>query len=194
MDARSLAHLLREDNLISGAWLSVDPVHADELYARLKRMPAVSGVAIRGAMIRSVQDIIDRAFTTVSMIELLFAAIIVGGMVYNSVRIALSERGNELASLRVLGFTQREVTIILLGEQALLTLCAIPVGLAIGYGMCAALVPVFDRELFRLPLVFSKITFVYPVVAMLISAMLSALLVARRIRHLDLIAVLKTRE
>ncbi len=194
MDAGALAHLLREDKLVSGAWLRVDPAHVDQLYGRLKRMPAVSGVAIRTAMIRSVRDIIDRAFTTVSVIEMLFAAVIVGGMVYNSVRIALSERGNELASLRVLGFTQREVTVILLGEQALLTLCAIPVGLLIGYGMCAALAPVFDRELFRLPLVFSKMTFVYPVIATLISAILSALLVARRIRHLDLIAVLKTRE
>jgi len=194
MDARALARLLGEDNLLSGAYLKTDPLHAEGLYARLKRMPAVSGVAIRGAMIQSVQEIIDRTFRSVSLIETLFAAIIVVGMVYNSVRIALSERGNELASLRVLGFTQREVVLLLLGEQALVTLCAIPVGLAIGYGMAAALVPLFDRELFRLPLVFDKMTFVYPVFATLISAILSALLVARRLRHLDLIAVLKTRE
>jgi putative ABC transport system permease protein len=110
------------------------------------------------------------------------------------VRIALSERGNELASLRVLGFTQREVVVLLLGEQALLTLCALPVGLLIGYAMCAALVPAFDRELFRLPLVFSTQTFIYPVVTTLLAALLSALLVARRLKNLDLIAVLKTRE
>jgi putative ABC transport system permease protein len=194
MDGRALARLLREDNLLSGAYLSVDPLQAGQLYSQLKRMPAVSGVAIRAAMVKSVQDTIDRTFTLVSVIEMLFAAIIVGGMVYNSVRIALSERGNELASLRVLGFTRREVLVLLLGEQALLTLCAIPVGLALGYAMCAALVPVFDRELFRLPLVFGRMTLVYPVIATLISAILAALLVARRLRQLDLIAVLKTRE
>jgi putative ABC transport system permease protein len=194
MDAGALARLLREDNLISGVWLRIDPKYEDQLYARLKRIPAVSGVAIRAAMVNSVKDIIDRSFTTVSFFEILFAAVIIGGMVYNSVRIALSERGNELASLRVLGFTQREVVVLLLGEQALLTLCAIPVGLAMGYGMCAALVPIFDRELFRLPLVFGTQTFIYPIIATLISAILSALLVARRLRHLDLIAVLKTRE
>ncbi|HEY0664991.1 MAG TPA: FtsX-like permease family protein [Gallionella sp.] len=194
MDAGALARLLREDNLVSGVRLRVDPVFEERLYATLKRMPAVSGVAIRSAMVDSVKEIIDTAFSYVSIIEMLFAAIIIGGMVYNSVRIALSERGNELASLRVLGFTQREVVVLLLGEQALLTLCAIPVGLAIGYGMCLALVPIFDRELFRLPLVFGAQTFIYPIIATLISAILSALLVARRLRHLDLIAVLKTRE
>ncbi len=194
MDAGALARLLGEDDLMSGAYLSIDPKHADELYAMLKRMPAVSSVAIRGAMIKSVDEIVNRTFKTVSIIEILFAAIIVGGMVYNSVRIALSERGNELASLRVLGFTQREVVLLLLGEQALLTLCALPVGFAIGYAMCAALVPVFDRELFRLPLVIGEMSFLYPVAVTLVSALLSALLVARRIGQLDLIAVLKTRE
>lgn len=194
MDAESLARLLGEDNLASGAYLRVDPLQADALYATLKRMPAVSGVAIRGAMIQSVNDAVQRSFLTVSIIEMLFAAVIVGGMVYNSVRIALSERGTELASLRVLGFTQRDVTGLLLGEQAVLTLCALPAGLAMGYGLCAALTPVFNREIFRLPLVFETMTFIYPVIATLIAALLSALLVARRIRRLDLIAVLKTRE
>jgi putative ABC transport system permease protein len=136
----------------------------------------------------------DRSFTFFSVILALFASVIVVGMVYNSVRIALSERGNELASLRVLGFTEREIVVILLGEQALLTLCAIPVGLAIGYGLCALLVPAFDREMFRLPLVLGKWSYIYPVVAVLIAALFSGLLVARRLRHLDLIAVLKTRE
>ncbi|MCG6933266.1 MAG: FtsX-like permease family protein, partial [Gallionella sp.] len=194
MDSHALSRMLHEDNLVSGVWLRIDPKYEDQLYARLKRIPAVSGVAIRSAMVNSIKDIIDRSFTTVSYFEILFAAVIIGGMVYNSVRIALSERGNELASLRVLGFTQREVVVLLLGEQTLLTLCAIPVGLAMGYGMCAALVPIFDRELFRLPLVFGTQTFIYPIIATLISAILSALLVARRLGHLDLIAVLKTRE
>ena len=194
MDAKALAHLLREDNLISGAWLRLDPAYAEVIFAKLKRMPAVSGVAIRSAMVSSVRRIIDRTFLQVSLVEMLFAAVIVGGMVYNSVRISLSERGNELASLRVLGFTQREIMVMLMGEQALLTLLAIPVGMVMGYGMCATLVPIFDRELFRIPLVFGVKTFTYPVITTLVAAILSALLVARRLRHLDLIAVLKTRE
>ena len=194
MDDDALARLLNEDTLASGAYLKVDPLKADELYAKLKRMPAIAGVTIRSAMIQSVKDAVNRSFLAMGLIETLFAAVIVGGMVYNSVRIALSERGTELASLRVLGFTQREVTGLLLGEQALLTLCAIPAGLLIGYGMSAALVPVFNRELYRMPLVISKMTFIYPAIATLIAAVISALLVARRIRHLDLIAVLKTRE
>ena len=194
MDARALARLLREDGSISGAYVQLDTSREPQLYAYLKRTPAVAGVVIRNAMQKSIQDTMDRSFTFFSAILALFASVIVVGMVYNSVRIALSERGNELASLRVLGFTQREITVILLGEQASLTLWAIPLGLAIGYGLCALLVPAFDREMFRLPLVVGKWSYIYPVAAALTAALCSGLLVARRLRHLDLIAVLKTRE
>lgn len=194
MDARALARLLREDNTISGAYVQLDTSKEPQLYASLKRTPAVAGVVIRHAMQKSIQDTMDRSFTFFSVILVGFASVIVVGMVYNSVRIALSERGNELASLRVLGFTQREITVILLGEQASLTLWAIPLGLAVGYGLCALLVPAFDREMFRLPLVVGKWSYVYPVMVALTAALFSGLLVARRLRHLDLIAVLKTRE
>jgi putative ABC transport system permease protein len=194
MDARSLARVLREDNSISGAYVQLDTRRQAQLYDYLKRTPAVAGVVIRDAMQQSVQDTMDRSFTFFSAILTGFAGVIIVGMVYNSVRIALSERGNELASLRVLGFTTREITFILLGEQALLTLWAIPVGLAIGYGLCALLVPAFDREMFRLPLVVGKWSYIYPGTAALLAALFSGLVVARRVRHLDLIAVLKTRE
>jgi putative ABC transport system permease protein len=194
MDARALARLLREDNSISGAYVQLDTSKEPQLYDSLKRTPAVAGVVIRSAMQKSVQDTMDQSFTFFSVMLAGFASVIVVGMVYNSVRIALSERGNELASLRVLGFTQREITVILLGEQAAVTLWAIPLGLVIGYGLCALLVPAFDREMFRLPLVVGKWSYIYPVAAALAAALFSGLLVARRLRHLDLIAVLKTRE
>lgn len=194
MDAGALARLLHEGGSISGAYLRLDERAAPEVFARLKRMPAVSAVAVRSAMQQSIRDALDRAFSFFSLVLVAFASVIVGGMVYNSVRISLSERGNELASLRVLGFTEREVTVILLGEHGALVLLAIPLGLLTGYGLCVLLVPVFDRETFRLPLVLSKWAFVYPVASALVAALVSGLLVARRLRHLDLIAVLKTRE
>ena len=77
----------------------------------------MSGVAFRDAVLQSFNQILDRSMRTVSVVNVLFACVIAFGVVYNGARIALSERGNELASLRVLGFTRREVTWLLLGEQ-----------------------------------------------------------------------------
>ena len=194
MDAGALARLLGEEHTSSGAYLRIESDKALQVYEHLKRMPAVAGVAVAHAVQQSVGETMQRAFFFFSGILLVFACVIIAGMVYNSARIALSERGNELASLSVLGFTQREVALLLLGEQAVLVALAIPVGLGVGYGLCAVLVPMFDRDLFRVPLVITPWSYAYAVLATVLASGLSGVLVARRIRQLDLIAVLKTRE
>ena len=50
---------------------------------------------------------------------LMLAGTIAVGVVYNNARVALSVRSRDLATLRVLGFTRREVSTILLLEQAI---------------------------------------------------------------------------
>ena len=50
---------------------------------------------------------------------------------------------------RVLGFTRGEISAILLGELALVTLMAIPIGLMMGYLFAGLLVAAFNTELYR---------------------------------------------
>jgi putative ABC transport system permease protein len=194
MDLRALNTLMREEGSLSGAYLSVDARQAQALYRALKRLPAVSGVAFRDAVLRSFNEILERSMRTVSVINVIFACIIAFGVVYNGARIALSERGNELASLRVLGFTRREVTWLLLGEQGVLTLLAVPLGFALGIWTAWLLSLQLNTELYRVPLVLERASFSFAVVVVILAALLSGMLVARRIYRLDLIAVLKTRE
>ena len=194
MDLRALNGLMREEGSISGAYLRVDPHDAAALYPALKRLPAVAGIAFRDAVLRSFNEILDRSMRTVSIIDVLFACVIAFGVIYNSARIALSERGHELASLRVLGFTRREVTWLLLGEQGVLTVLAIPVGLALGVWTAWSLVRRLSTELYRIPLVLHGATFSFSVLVIIGAALLSGMLVARRIDRLDLVAVLKSRE
>jgi putative ABC transport system permease protein len=126
--------------------------------------------------------------------NLLFSSVIAFGVVYNAARVSLSERSRELASLRVLGFTRGEISFILLGELGAVTLMAIPVGMVLGYAFAGALVAAFNTELYRFPLVVSARTFAYAASAVLVAATVSGLAVRRRLDHLDLVAVLKTRE
>ncbi|MBI5584016.1 MAG: FtsX-like permease family protein [Deltaproteobacteria bacterium] len=194
MDIRALHRLLEEEPAVSGAYLSVDPLQANRLYARLKQTPAVGGVGVREAMLESFSKTIAENMAISTTMLIAFACIIAFGLVYNGARIALSERGNELASLRVLGFTRREVTFLLLGEQALLTLLAIPLGWLLGWGVSALMVRAIESELYRLPLVISGRTYGLAFIIVAASAFVSGLFVRRRIRNLDLVAVLKTRE
>jgi len=109
-------------------------------------------------------------------------------------RIALSERNRELASLRVLGFERSEVAYILLGELGLLTLLAIPLGLLIGYGLCAYLAFRFDSDLYRIPLVLGMKVYAFAAMVVIVSAIISAIMIWRNLAHLDMVAVLKSKE
>jgi putative ABC transport system permease protein len=126
--------------------------------------------------------------------NIMFAVVIACGVVYNSARIALAERARELASLRVLGFTRAEISTILLGELAVLTLAAIPLGLLIGRLLAVFVIASVDTELFRLPLVIDPATYGTAVLVVVLAALASGLIVRRKLDHLDLVSVLKTRD
>ncbi len=190
----ALHRILHEQDRINGAYLEVDPTRLDELYRTLKQTPAVSGVAIKSATVESFNDIVAQNLMRIRFFNVMFAIIIAFGVVYNSARISLAERSRELATLRVIGFRRSEVSAILLGELAVLTAVAIPFGLALGYVFAFVVIRMTDGELFRIPLVISRSTYGFAAVVVIIATLASGLFVRRRVDHLDLIGVLKTRE
>ncbi|MDS4019113.1 MAG: FtsX-like permease family protein, partial [Candidatus Competibacter sp.] len=194
MDLAGLNRLLREGPAISGAYLAVDDRARPELYRRLGDVPRIAGIAIREQEIRNFHRTMEQTMLFFSFIATVFAVIIAFGVIYNSARIALTERSRELASLRVLGFTRAEISYILLGELGLLTLIAIPLGFGVGRGICALFVDGARSELYRIPLVIHPSTYAFAAVVVLASALLSGWLVRRKLDRLDLIAVLKTRD
>jgi putative ABC transport system permease protein len=182
------------DRVYSGAFLRTDPRLTDRLYPVLKRLPAVSGVGVREVAIKSFDETIQESFGISLAVTLVFACVIALGIVYNSARVALSERGRELASLRVLGFTRREVAWMLLGEQGILILLALPFSFLTAWGLSVLIGMAFESDLYRIPVVVKPGTYIMGAGIVTLAAALSALLVRRRIDRLDLVAVLKTRE
>jgi putative ABC transport system permease protein len=194
MELGALNRLMYEGTVASGAFLRVDPIHKEVLYRRLKGLPGVLGVSVKLLALESFQDTFAKNLAVFRAVLILFATIITFGVVYNNARIALAERSRELASLRVLGFTRAEISFILLGEMALLVVLAIPVGSVLGYLLSAALVKAFETEFLRLSVVIHPASYAFAALVLAVSAVLSALVVRRRLDHLDLVEVLKTRE
>ena len=194
MNIQALNALMREGPTVSGAYLTVDTQSLDAIYAELKQTPVVASVSLRQDTVKQFQETIAASMAIFNTVLVIFACIIAFGVVYNAARIALSERGRELATLRIIGFTRREVAVILLGEQAVLTLLAVPVGYAIGYGLAALMSMAYDTELYRWPLVISRYTYGFAFLVILVAAVISGALIRRQINQLDLVAVLKTRE
>lgn len=194
MQREAVNRMMGEGEAVSGSFLKVDEKQESTLYALLKRTPGVGAVAIRQAALDSFNETINKSLTLSLTVLTVFASIIAVGMIYNGARIALAERANELASLRILGFTRGEVSSLLLGEQAVFTVTAIPFGYLLGYAVCALLSQKIQTELYRMPLAVRGSSYAWAFIILAVSAVFSALLVRRKLNRLDLVAVLKSRE
>jgi putative ABC transport system permease protein len=190
----ALNAVMREGDMISGVHLLIDTKRQDALYQKLKATPVANFIALQRASLKKFRETLAENLLFMISVYVSLGMIIAFGVVYNFSRISLSEQGRELASLRVLGFHKSEVSAILLSELAVLVLLAQPLGWLIGYGFAWAMVQGFDSELYRVPLVVARSVYGWASVIVLAAALVSGLIVRRRIDHLDLIEVLKTRE
>jgi putative ABC transport system permease protein len=194
MDIGVLRRLMREGGTINGAHLAVDPTQWDNLLGKAKSSPRIGAFTITRDARASFDRTTGEMMGTVQAIYFGFAIIVSFGVVYNGARIALSERSRELATLRVVGFSHREVATVMISELALLTLIAIPIGLFIGSQLASLIVHISSTESVRLPLVLTARTYATAALVVLLSSSLSFAVVGRRIRNLDLLGVLKARE
>jgi putative ABC transport system permease protein len=190
----SLSRMMRERPSVEYANLLVDEKRKKALFAKLKELPEVSAVLLREAAVDAFHETMGETLMIFVGFFAAFACTLGLGVVYNSARIALSERGRELATLRVLGFTRLEISYILLGEVSFLIVAALPLGCLIGRGLAAIMASAFETELYRVPLIIHASTYGSSVLIALGATAVSGALVRRRVDRLDLIEVLKTRE
>lgn len=194
MDLAALNDLLGGTPLISGANVEIDEAEQDALFAALKATPALGMISLRSVSLERFRETMAQNIYVMIGVLVAMAGLIAFGVVYNFSRISLSEQGREMASLRVLGFSRAEVSMLLLAEIAVVTLLAQPLGWLLGYLLARGMVSSFSSEIFSMPLVIGPEVFVYSTAVVITAAAISGLVVRRRIDRLDMIAVLKTRE
>jgi len=189
-----LERLLGEGPSTNAVLLTVEPGRRREVERRLNDMPQVASISDRPTAIRHFREESGSSMVIIAAVLTAFAATIAIGVVYNNARVALSLRSRDLASLRVLGFTRGEISGILLSELAAQVLVALPLGVLLSRWFTAWVVSLSHPERFRLSPDVSAHRLAFAILVTLIAALASGLLVRRKLDHLDLIGVLKTRE
>jgi putative ABC transport system permease protein len=194
VERSQLARVLQESSLVSGAFLRVDGEHSNEIYSKLREMPKVANVTVTKLMQQSFRKTVAENIRTMRFVNLTFSCIIAIGVVYSTARISLAERSRDLATLRVLGFTKEEISGILFGEVAFLTLVAIPFGWLLGYALAYSTVNFFDRELFRIPMTIYVHTYAFAAGVVIIATIVAFVMIRRQMDQLSLVEVLKSPE
>jgi putative ABC transport system permease protein len=194
MDRRALNRLLGEGDVATLFSLYVERGAVSQVLQATQAMPRVAGAFSKATMLRNMREVTARNILVISGVLTAFAAVIAVGVVYNNARIALSERTWELASLRVLGFTRAEVSLLLLGELALGIAVALPLGMTMGWAFTHGIVELMRSDQFYFPVVIRPHTYAWAALCVVAAGLASALVVRQRIDALDMVAALKTRE
>jgi putative ABC transport system permease protein len=179
---------------VSSALLTIDPRALPAVEEALRRSPAVLDVSDLRADLERLRDMNTSIMNVWTAVTITLAAAVIFGVVYNNARIALAARSRDLASMRVLGFSRREISGILIGGLAAEIAIAVPLGLWFGRSWARLFMASVDQEMFRWGAVVAPATYLFATVVTLLGAAASALWVRRSLDRLDLIGVLKTRE
>jgi len=194
MDLAALNRMMRQRPSVSAVHLRVDFAHEAAFFARLKELPTVVMVLLRRTTVQRFHETMAETMLIFVGFFASFSCMLAFGVTYNATRVALSERARELATLRVLGLSRHEISYILMGEVALLTFVGLPAGCAVGFALAWSMSDAFETELYRVPFVIDPSTFGVAVLIVLASSIASIVVVRRRLDHLNLVSVLKTRE
>jgi putative ABC transport system permease protein len=194
MNLDAMNRIARDGDGVADAALQVDPLAMDAFWGAVKAAPMINSVFDKAGSMAAFDKTTSRNMGIFSGILTLFAVAMAVGIIYNAARISLSERAWELASLRVLGMTRAEVSVLLLAELGAELLLALPVGGLAGWGLASLMMQLMSSDSIDFPVVIEPSTYASAALIVLAAGVASALLVRRKIDQLDLVSVLKVRE
>jgi putative ABC transport system permease protein len=192
--AEFVATLAGDHGAVSSVLLKIDRERRADVEAELRSSPHVIDVSDVKADMQRLFDMNASIMDVWTAISIALASSVVFGVVYNNARISLAARSRDLASLRVLGFSRREISAMLLSELAIEVLVALPAGLWLGRYWAQKFMETADQETFRWHVTVAPRTYLLAVAVTLLAAAASALWVRRSLDRLDLVSVLKARE
>lgn len=187
-------HLIGQVPQVNMIHLAIDPQSLAALQAEVQETPVIARFTLWRDIRRQLEETLDESLVTMTVIFAALGMLITIGVVYNAARIQLAERTHELASLRVLGFRRGEVAYVLVAEQMLLTLIAIPMGWLAGYGFCNLMAEGFSTEIVTIPVVVTRRTYAIAALIVIVTALASVLIVRRRLDRIDIVSALKRKE
>lgn len=155
-DIRYLAKIIGEELAVTGMQLQVDPretVRA-ELFRELKQLPALQAMNMRSDMIANLNSVVETQRIFIGLL-VLFAGVIFFASLLNASLISLAERRREVATLRVLGYSNWQIGGLFLRESMVVNLVGTLIGMPLGYSLALLISQQYDTEMFRFPLIVS---------------------------------------
>lgn len=188
----TLNRLLLEGPSVSGAWVLYEQARQAEVFDALYAMPMIASIGHIGRAEADIRAYIGNTVLGVMAVMFVLAGSMTFAVVYNNARVLFAERERELGTLRVLGYRKGEVALIVVAELATLVILAIPLSWAIGTVFAWLMTMALSMDLFRIPFILTAQSFGLAALGVILAALVSLLLIVRRVWRMDMLGALKT--
>ncbi|SHK12211.1 ABC transporter permease [Paramaledivibacter caminithermalis] len=188
MDIDQMQFKLLDKELITGAYIDSNDAVKKKL-SNLKNLTSIQSL-------QDLQNIFKQFLSlTISSISILviFSGILGFAVVYNSTIMGISERRLELSSLRVMGFSRKEIFWMIVKENLIMTIFGIIVGIPIGLSFVKGVEKAFSNELYTLRGDISFSIFLFSILLTVFFVVAAQLFTLKKIYKLDFMEALKSR-
>lgn len=169
----------------------------DSVYTDVAKTAISTNEVIKN--VQSKQDVMDSFDTFFNLMNLMIAILIIGALVlgiivlYNLGIMSYTERYREMATLKVVGFKDKKIGSLLIGQNMWVTLIGALIGLPLGIGVLDVMLKTLATE-YELKLVVGVLTFSISLILTFLTSLFVSLLVSRKNKKIDMVEALKGNE
>ncbi len=176
--------------------LAIDNLSNEQKNALIKELISeyeISAVAYTSQIQNSFENIMD-SLSAIVLILIVSAALLAFIVLYNLSIINITERIKEIATIKVLGFDNLEVSSYIFRENIILTLIGIVEGLLVGFVLHKVVIYMAEVDILMFGRGISATSFLYATVLAFIFSMFVSVVLHRKLKKVDMVESLKSIE
>lgn len=169
--------------------------HPTAIYTNstVKKTNGISKISTLSSIQKGMENILQTMKTMVVLL-IVFAVILGSVILYNLGVLSFSEKQYQFATLKVLGFKDRQIRSIFIKQNNWIAIVAILIGLPFGYLMLDYIYTNALSEGFDFDATVHLISYAYAIIGTFLVSYIMNLILARKIKSIDMVSSLKANE
>jgi len=188
MEISYMGNILLDKSLITGVYIN----SSDNIKGELENIKGIASIQSLADMRSIFEQFMGLMIGSISVM-IVFAGILGFAIVYNSTIMNIAERRLEFSSLRVMGFSKKEIFKIITKENSVMTILGIILGIPLGQSMISSLESTFSTEIYTIEMNPTLSSYIITAILTIIFVIIAQLATYKKINSLDFIEALKNR-
>lgn len=193
MKDTELQRFLRQGEISTAMLIKMDPGEVGAMKSKYRNASNVSSIESLKDTGAKIQKMMESFGFTVWLLAVL-GGICGFALIYNASIISLSERKRELASLRVLGMTPREVLRVITSEQWTIYVFGILLGIPMAFGLSMSMAQSMSNDMYSLPADLPPMALLGAAAGTAVSVLVAQSRAYYKIKSLPYVEILATRD